>query len=142
MVATTDRTYRRALHPIHAVLLAGTLPLFLGALLSDYAYSTSYHIQWSTFASWLIAGGLVFTGLALLCAVIGLIRAHRRGVLSWVYLLLLLVIWALGFINALVHARDAWAMMPTGLILSVIVCVLTFAAIVTGFARPTAGGKA
>lgn len=142
MTATTERYHRRALHPLHAILLAGTFPLFLGAVLSDYAYSVSYHIQWSTFSSWLIAGGLVFTGLTLLCAVVGLIRAHRRHVLSWVYLLLLLVTWILGFINALIHARDAWAMMPTGFVLSIIVCVLTCAAIVIGFARPTAGGKA
>ena len=110
MTATVDRTYRSGLHPLHAVVLAGTIPLFLGAALSDYAYSSSYHIQWSTFASWLIAGGLVFTGLALLAAIIGLFRADRRRGRSLVYFFLLLITWIIGFINALVHARDAWAM--------------------------------
>lgn len=141
MPVSTPPTYRSGIHPLHAVLLAGTLPLFLGTALSDYAYSVSYHIQWSTFASWLIAGGLIFAGLALLCAVIGLIRAEHRSMRSWVYLLLLVVTWILGFINALIHARDAWAMMPTGFILSIIVTVLTCAAIWIGFSRPTVGAK-
>ena len=48
------------------MLLAFPLPLFIGALLSDWAYSATYQIQWINFASWLIAGALVFTGLALL----------------------------------------------------------------------------
>ncbi|RUR53063.1 DUF2231 domain-containing protein [Vreelandella populi] len=139
MSRSAPTTYLSGIHPLHALLLASTFPLFLGATLSDYAYSQNFHIQWSTFSSWLIAGGLVFAGLAFLCAIIGLFRAdHRRG-LVLVYPLLLLVIWVLGFINALVHARDAWAMMPTGLILSIIVTVLTVAAIWIGFSRRTVG---
>ena len=41
--------------PLHGTLLAGTVPLFLGALLSDIAYGQTYQIQWANFASWLIA---------------------------------------------------------------------------------------
>lgn len=135
------RTHRSALHPLHAILLVSTFPLFLGAALSDYAYSKSFHIQWSTFSSWLIAGGLVFAGLAFLCAIIGLFRAgHRRG-LFLVYPALLLVTWVLGLINALIHARDAWGMMPYGLILSIIVTVLTCATIWVGYSRPAIGDK-
>lgn len=141
MTATAERTYRSGLHPLHAVLLAGTLPLFLGAALSDYAYYTTYHIQWGTFASWLIAGGLVFNGFALLCALIGLFRASGRRRLSLVYFFVLLVTWILGFVNALVHAKDAWAMMPTGFILSIIVTVLACAAAWIGFSSLSAGGK-
>lgn len=141
MTATAERTYRSGLHPLHGVLLAGTLPLFLGATLSDYAYSTSYHIQWGTFASWLIAGGLVFNGFALLCALIGLFRTDGRRRLYLVYFFLLLVTWILGFINALVHAKDAWAMMPTGFILSIIVTVLACAATWIGFSSLRVGGK-
>jgi uncharacterized membrane protein len=129
------------LHPLHAVLLAGTIPLFLGAALSDYAYSSSYQIQWSTFASWLIAGGLVLTGFTLLAAIIGLFRADRRRGRYLVYFFLLLVTWIVGFINALIHAKDAWAMMPTGFILSIIVTVLACAATWIGFSRLSAGDK-
>lgn len=125
---------------MHAVLLAGTIPLFLGAMLSDITYANTYHIQWSTFASWLIVGGLVFGGLALLWAVIDLFRVGSRRRRSLVYLLVLLLTWGLGFINALVHARDAWGSMPDGLVLSVIVTVLACVAAGIGLARPRAGG--
>ena len=141
MTATAHRTHRRALNPLHAVLLAGTIPLFLGALFSDYAYSSTHHIQWSLFASWLIAGGLLFAGLALLCAILGLFRADRRRGLYLTYFVLLLVTWIVGFINALVHAKDAWAMMPTGFILSIVVTVLACAATWIGFSSLSTGGK-
>ena len=35
----------RSLHPLHAILLAFPLPLFLGALLSDLAYWSSFQVQ-------------------------------------------------------------------------------------------------
>ena len=107
--------------------------MFLGALLSDWAYSSSYQVQWTNFASWLIAGGLVFAGLALLWAAVDALRlrAARQG-RGAVYLLLLLGTVVVGFINALVHARDGWAVMPSGLILSAIVLLLAAAASVLG----------
>jgi uncharacterized membrane protein len=141
--ATVERMHQTTLpglHPVHAVLLGGTVPLFLGALLSDIAYSASYEIQWNNFASWLIVGGLLFGGFALLWAIVDLFRAGYRGGRSLLYFLLLLLTWMLGFINALVHARDAWASMPTGLILSVIVFVLACAATWAGFSSLRAGG--
>ena len=141
MTTTAARAYTGALHPIHATLLAGTVPLFLAAMLSDIAYSSSYHIQWSNFASWLIAGGLVFGGLALACAIIGLIRPERRQGRGLFYIILLLATWILGFINALIHAKDAWAMMPTGLVLSVIVTLLACAATWVGLSMGYAGGR-
>lgn len=79
MAVIVDRTYQRPLHPLHAILLAGTVPLFLGVLLNDIAYALSYEVQWKNFASWLIVGGLVFGGFPLLWALIGLFRADQRG---------------------------------------------------------------
>ena len=132
----------RALHPMHAVLLSGALPLFLGGLLSDFAYASNYQIEWSNFASWLIAGGLLFGGLALLWAIIDFLRARRRAKHAVLYLLLLLATWVLGLFNALTHARDAWATMPMGLVLSALVMVLACAATWVGFARfGVRGGK-
>lgn len=139
MTTTSVRARPGPLNPLHALLLAGSLPLFLGALLSDIAYYNSYQIQWSNFASWLIAGALVFSGLALLCALIGLFRSSRRQGPALIYFGLLLVCWILGFINALVHAKDAWAIMPAGLILSVIVMLLITAATWIGFFNMRAG---
>jgi uncharacterized membrane protein len=133
VAVAVDRRHQRPLHPLHAILLAGTVPLFLGVLLSDIAYASSYEIQWKNFASWLIVGGLVFGGFALLWALVGLFRADRRGWRSALYFLLLLVAWVLGFINELVHAMDVWASMPEGLILSAIVAALAIAATGLGF---------
>lgn len=139
MAETIYRTYPSTPNPLHATLLSGTVPLFLGALLSDIAYYRSFHIQWSNFSSWLIAGGLVFCGLAILFALVHLIRAERKtGPL--LYLALLIATWVLGFINALQHAKDAWATMPTGLVLSVIVTLLACAATWVGFGRLRDGG--
>lgn len=117
-----------------AFLLAAALPLFLGALLGDYAYWSSHEVQWSNFASWLVAGGLVFLGIALACALAALLRAQRRVGRPFVYFGLLLATFVLGFINALVHARDAWAVMPTGLVLSLVVTVLVVVATWMAFA--------
>nr|WP_267135230.1 hypothetical protein [Halomonas dongshanensis] len=123
-------------------MLAGAFPLYLGAALSDYAYATSYHIQWSTFASWLIAGGLVFNGLALIAALVGLIRPVGSRGRALVYFLVLLVTWIVGFIGALFHAQDAWAMMPTGFVLSIVVTLLALLALILGFSRFRLGGSA
>lgn len=114
---------------MHAVLAFSALPLFLGALLSDWAYAQTYQVQWTNFAAWLITGGLVLAGLALVWAALDLllrtVLRDRRGV---AYLLLLLAILVLGGANALVHAKDGWAAMPTGLVLSVVVLLLATAA--------------
>lgn len=142
MTTTVYRPYHMTLHPLHAVFLAGAIPLFLGAMLSDIAYAYSYQIQWSNFASWLIAGALVFAGLAALCGLIGLAHAEGRGRRGLTYLVLLVAAWVLGFINALVHAKDAWAIMPMGLILSVIVTVLICAATGVRFSARRTGGEA
>ncbi|APU30796.1 hypothetical protein UYA_14135 [Ectopseudomonas alcaliphila JAB1] len=134
----TPHAYPNILSPLHATLLCGQVPLFLGALLADIAYYRSYQIQWSNFASWLIAGALVFAGLALLFALVGLFRA-RGSSRPLTYFLLLLVTWVLGFINALEHAKDAWAVMPMGLALSVIVTLLAIAATWIGLTQPRTG---
>jgi uncharacterized membrane protein len=124
---------QRPLQVLRAVFLAGTVPLFLAVLLSDIAYSTSYELQWKNFASWLIVEGLVFGGVALLWALIDLLRASPREPRQARYFFLLLSMWVLGFIDALVHAEDAWASMPAGLVLSAIVAVLAIAATWSGF---------
>jgi len=134
VVALTASGYPRPLHPLHAILLAFPLPLFLGALLSDLAYSASFHVQWANFVAWLIAGGLAVGGFAVLWALVAWIRGAaatrtRRGL----YLLALVAMWGLGFVNALVHAKDAWATMPEGLYLSAATALLALVAAWLGY---------
>ncbi|MBK9136395.1 MAG: hypothetical protein IPM15_19125 [Betaproteobacteria bacterium] len=119
---------------MHAVLAFSALPLFLGALLADWVYARSEQVQWTNFASWLIAGGLVFAGLALLWATVDVLRAHARRRGGWLGWLLLLASFGLGIVNALMHARDGFAAMPAGLVLSAAVLVLAAAASGIGLA--------
>lgn len=120
---------------MHAILAFSTVPLFLGATLSDWAYFSSHEIQWVNFAAWLIAGGLLIAGPALLWGAVDLLRSparrHRGGL---IYLALLLATFVVGFINALIHGKDGWAAMPTGLILSVVVLLLAAVASAMGLA--------
>ena len=134
MVTRSPRGHLRPLHPLHAMLLAFPLPLFLGALLSDLAYASSFQVQWINFSSWLIAGGLLVGAVALLWALIGMLRSgtapNGRQI---VYGVALLAMWVLGFVNALVHGKDAWATMPAGLYLSAIVTLLAIVAAWVGY---------
>lgn len=140
MATTQHNSFRRLRHPVHIVLLVSTLPLFMGAFLSDWAYDVTYQVQWINFASWLIAGALVLLGAALLWTVIDAFRADApRGGGKWVFVGLVLATFVVGFVNALVHAKDAGATMPAGLILSIIVFILSLVSIVFGFARTQAG---
>ena len=124
----------RPLHPLHAILLAFPFPLFLGALLSDLAYRASFQVQWANFASWLIAGGLLVGAFALLWALVDLFRkGHARKGRPTLYFVLLLAMWVIGFVNALVHAKDAWATMPEGLYLSAITALLALGAAWIGY---------
>lgn len=136
---TTAHT--RPIHPLHAIVLAFPLPLFVGALLSDLAYDASYQVQWTNFAAWLIAGALLMGGLALLWALVewalsGPARTARHAV----HAVALLVMGGVGFINALVHAKDAWAAMPAGLWLSLASALLALVASWVGFSGLRAEG--
>ena len=142
MTARTKLEYRIALHPLQMILLASMLPLFAGGLLSDLAYSSSYQIQWSNFAAWLIAGAMVFAGISLLWAIVDLVRSETRTRSSVLLPLLLVLVFVLGLINSFVHARDAWAVMPQGLILSIVVTILALASLWASFLGSDTGGRA
>ena len=140
MADAINRPRGRVIHPVHAILLASSLPLFLGAVFSDWAYSSTKEVQWINFASWLVSGAMVFAGAALLWAVIDFFRANRaRDRSSALYLLVLIATVVVGFINALVHGKDAWATMPEGLILSIIVFLLALAAVWLGYSTLRSG---
>lgn len=136
MDSSTAMTRRWVIHPFHAAVLGGIWPLFLGALLADYAYWSSYEVQWSNFAAWLLVGAMVVTTLALLCAIVGRLRGRRNGV----YLILLALTWGAGLFNSLQHARDAWAIMPAALVWSVVAAVLALVATWVGFSSLRLGG--
>lgn len=117
----------RPLHPLHMLLVTSAFPLFLGALIADITYAMSYQIQWTNFASWLVAGALVFAVPALVWALVSLITPTARTRSRYIYVGLLALTCLLGFLNSLVHAMDAWQKMPQALVWSVL-CVVSIAA--------------
>jgi len=131
----------RPVHPLHAILIAFPFPLFLGALLSDLAYRASFQVQWANFSSWLIVGGLFVGTFAVLWALVNLLRRDMASKLRpTAYFVVLLAMWVLGFVNALVHAKDAWATMPEGLYLSAVATLLALVAAWIGYSGFRAGG--
>ncbi len=140
MVAISAPVPVKPLHPLHAILLAFPFPLFLGTLLSDLAYWATFQIQWANFSSWLNAGALLGGAFALLWALVNLFRSgtagRRRPI---IYFVVLLAMWVLGFVNALIHAKDAWATMPEGLYLSAIATLLALVAAWIGYSGLHAG---
>lgn len=136
MTLAADQPGRAPIHPFHAAMLAGAFPLFLGTLLADWAYYASHQIEWSNFASWLVIGAMVFATLALSCAAVDLFRG--KGGLA--HFLVLAATWVLGFFDALHHGRDAWAIMPGALVLSLLATALSLLALWIGFTTLRARG--
>lgn len=134
-----ETLHRPSIHPLYAFLVGGALCFFASGLLSDWAYFSTLEIQWKNFASWLIIGGLVLGGFALLWALIDVFRAQPQRGTRVVYFVLLLAVWILGFVNELVHAKDAWASMPEALIISAITTVLMTVATWIGFSTMRTG---
>lgn len=113
-------------HPLHAILLGFPVALFSANLVTDIAYLRTAEIQWTNFSAWLNAGGLVFSGLVLLWALISLVaglsgrdRLHRM-----VYAGVLALMFVVGLINAFQHSRDGWSSVGVfGLLLSIVTVI-------------------
>jgi uncharacterized membrane protein len=139
--ALNRRLYQRSLHPLRASLLGAAGAFLVSGFLSDWAYFSDNQIQWKNFADWLIIGGLVFAGFALLWALIDLFRSSLDRGRRIIAFGLLLAAFILGIVDELVHAKDAWASMPDALIISGFVAVLAVAATALDFSTTAAGGS-
>ena len=117
-------------HPIYSALLPIPVICFIGALITDIVYAGAPDMLWLDFSAWLLLAGLVAGGVAGLVLIVELIRAGRArtGALI-VHFLLLLAAWVVEVFNSFIHARDGWtAVVPTGLVLSVIAVLLCLTA--------------
>jgi uncharacterized membrane protein len=117
-------------HPLYPALLPVPIVCFIGALVTDVAYSRAPDMMWLDFSSWLLLAGLIVGGVAGLVLIIELIRAGsgRTGALT-VHFLLLLAAWVVEVFNSFVHARDGWtAVVPTGITLSFLAVALSLLA--------------
>lgn len=133
MAATSAPGHSRPIHPLHAILLAFPFPLFLGSLLSDLAYRSTFEVQWINFSQWLNAGGLLVGAFVVLWALMNLFRRGRARKRAIIYFVVLLAMWGLGFISALVHARDVWATMPEGLYIAAVTALLALVSAWIGY---------
>jgi uncharacterized membrane protein len=112
--------------------------LFVGTLIFDIAYLVTRNVFWGKGAAWLVTTGLLF---AILPRVINLCHVwfSPGGMVARVekfdfWLNLLGIIAAI--LNAFVHSRDAYAMVPENVVLSVItVVLLSIGQFAPGFAR-------
>ncbi|NKJ50848.1 hypothetical protein CIC12_29825 [Burkholderia sp. SG-MS1] len=96
--------------------------LFVGTLIFDVSYAATRNVFWGKGAAWLVTTGLLF---AILPRLINLCRvwlpsrysvARLEKVDFWLNLLGIVS----AIFNAFVHSRDAYAMVPLNVILSVI----------------------
>jgi uncharacterized membrane protein len=94
---------------------------FVGALFFDAVYADNADVLWMKAAAWLIATGLV---VAIIPRLINLVRVWKpiggvnlagEKIAFWLYLLGIVA----AIVNAFVHSRDAYAVMPDGLWLSI-----------------------
>jgi uncharacterized membrane protein len=127
--------------PPHAILLGFPPALFLSALAADIAFLRTAQMQWSNFAAWLIAGAMVFSVSALLWGAVEALL-HRTARLVLV-LGLLILLTALGLLNAFQHSRDGWSSVGgLGLALSILTSLIAIAAAWVRFAAAGSKGSA
>ena len=102
------------------------LGFFVAAWIFDIIYIFSTEIVWVESASWLITLGLL---IAIIPRLINLVqvwvgRSYPQGsaikVHFWAWLLAII----LSIFNAFIHSRDAFAVVPEGVILSTLVVLL------------------
>lgn len=139
IVEPTDSAVASVTGPIYLLLFPIPIVCFLGALATDLTYSRTSVLMWSHFSSWLIATGLVIGALASLALLVELIAAAelRDTIFGWGHIFLFYAAMIVELFNMLVHSKDGWtAVVPTGMILSVIAAILCLAAVVTVFFVP------
>ncbi len=125
---TSLRSPRNSALAVGIVALLDPLPIgfFTAAWIFDIIYIYSTEIAWTQAASWLIVFGLF---IAIIPRIINLVQvwvgtAYPQGspvkVHFWASALAII----LSIFNAFIHSRDAFAVVPAGVILSTLVVLL------------------
>ena len=125
--ATLQPTAQVAQHPIHPMLVPIPIVCFIGALMTDIAYTLTADIMWADFSAWLLLVGFIFGVLAAIAGLTDFLtnRMIRAQPPAWPHLLGNLAVLVLSFFNILLHTRDAWtSVVPAGLVLSIIVVLI------------------
>ena len=115
---------------------------FVAALVFDIIYARTAVVMWGKGAAWLIAIGLVFAVIPRLINLVQVWITSRRFVTSaerldfWLNLLAILA----AIFNAFVHSRDAYAVIPAGVWLSICTVALLSIGHIVMAVRTTATG--
>ncbi len=120
-------------HPIHPMIVPFPIAFFVGALACDLAFWGTYDPFWARAAHWLIGAGIIMAGAAALFGLIDFttIRRARERIEGWAHMLGNVLVVILEIINwAFRLSRDPGAVIPAGLVLSIIVTLLL---VVTGW---------
>ena len=107
---------------LYALLEPLPLGFFVAAWLFDIIYLQTFVIMWTKSASWLIAIGLVLAILPRLISLVYLFRGLYPSEKTHFWLSLLAIV--LAIVNAFIHSRDAYAVVPMGVTLSTLVVVV------------------
>ena len=119
-------------HLLHQMLVPFSVAYFIAALVTDLAYWRSALVMWERFSVWLIAAGLVIAGLAILTALVDLLRGRQRP--AWGLALTYVAAVVLSLFNVFIHSRDGYtAVVPAGLTLSAIVTILLLSVVGSGW---------
>jgi uncharacterized membrane protein len=108
-------------HPLHPLLVPFPIVGFVGALLTDIVYTQALDPMWYTFSVWLLTGGLVMAGFAVIAGAIDFFSNPRIRATppAWPHVIGNVIALVLAIINAFVHSRDGYtAVVPTGITLS------------------------
>ena len=126
--------YKTSLRPIPLHFSAAC---FIGAMITDLAYSQTAEMTWANFSAWLLAAGLVTGAIAFLAGIVDLARGAFRfaGLPAVLYVLAAIAVYVVSFFNALIHSRDAWtSVVPLGLGLSLAAFALMVVTAICGSA--------
>ncbi|WP_438390146.1 DUF2231 domain-containing protein [Caballeronia sp. DA-9] len=126
MTPTSPRYRSRLATSLFDLLNPIPFGLFVGALIFDIIYAITANVFWGKGAAWLVTTGLFFAIIPRLINLGHVWFGARYTVRNnekpdfWLNLLGIIV----AIVNAFVHSRDAYAMVPLNVILSVITVVL------------------
>ncbi len=99
---------------------------FVAALIFDLVYARSGVVLWGKGAAWLVTFGLLFAVVPRLINLVQVWITSRRSAMSpdkldfWLNLFAI----AAAIVNAFVHSRDAYAIVPAGVWLSACTVIL------------------
>jgi uncharacterized membrane protein len=126
MTSTTPRYRSRLATAVFDLFNPIPYGLFVGTLLFDIIYANTVNVFWAKGAAWLVTTGLFFAIIPRLINLGHVWLAPRYTVTRvekldfWLNLLAIVA----AIVNAFVHSRDAYGIMPESVILSVITVVL------------------